>query len=83
MITLAPGGRSGTRLHAALAEQFALVCDGEVTLTLPESAYTLKQGDAVSIAVEIPHQWENTGSDPARVLVVSAPARSASGKTLP
>jgi transcriptional regulator with XRE-family HTH domain len=72
MITLAPGGRSGTRLHAALGEQFALVCDGVVMLTLPEGAYTLSQGDAVSIDAEIPHQWQNLGSEPARVLLVTA-----------
>ncbi|MGH8071244.1 MAG: helix-turn-helix domain-containing protein [Candidatus Entotheonellia bacterium] len=81
MITLAAGGRTGTRLHAALAEQFALVCDGEVTLTLPESTYTLRQGDAVSLAAETPHQWENTGSSPARLLIVSTHAGSSGGKT--
>jgi transcriptional regulator with XRE-family HTH domain len=32
MMTLAAGGRSGTRRHEARSEQFALVCDGEVTL---------------------------------------------------
>ena len=72
MITLEPGGRSGTRPHVPLGEQFALVCDGVVTLTLPEGAYVLNQGDTVSIAAETSHQWENTGSDPARVLIVSA-----------
>ena len=71
MITLAPGGRSGTRQHAALGEQFALVCNGVVTLTLPEGTYTLTHGDAVSIAAELPHQWQNTGSEPARVLIIS------------
>ena len=72
MITLAPGGRSGMRQHAALGEQFVLVCDGVVTLILPEGIYALTQGDAVSIAADIPHQWQNTGSKPARVLIVSA-----------
>jgi quercetin dioxygenase-like cupin family protein len=71
MITLAPGGRSGTRLHVPLREQFALVYDGVVTLRLPESAYVLSQGDAVSIAAETPHRWENTGAGPAQVLIVS------------
>jgi quercetin dioxygenase-like cupin family protein len=49
-----------------------LVCDGVVTLTLPECTYALTQGDAVSIAAEIPHQWQNTGAEPTRVLIVSA-----------
>lgn len=71
MITLVPGGRSGTSLHPALGEQFAFVCDGDVTLNLPESTYTLRQGDAVSIAAGTPHQWDNTGSSTSRVLIVS------------
>jgi transcriptional regulator with XRE-family HTH domain len=74
LITLTPGGRSGTRPHATLGEQFAFVCDGDVMLTLRESTYTLRQGDAVSIAAGTPQQWENTGSSPARVLMVSARA---------
>jgi transcriptional regulator with XRE-family HTH domain len=81
MITLAPGGRSGTRLHAALGEQFALVYGGEVTLSLPEATYALTPGDAVSIAAETPHQWKNTGFEPARVLLVTARAGSSTGKT--
>ena len=72
MITLVPGGRSGTSLHPALGEQFALVCDGDVPLNLPESTYTLRQGDAVSIAAGTSHQWNNTGASTSRVLIVSA-----------
>jgi transcriptional regulator with XRE-family HTH domain len=72
MISLAPGGRSGTRLHAVLGEQFALVCDGEVMLTLSDTTYALRPGDAVSIAAETPHQWKNPAAESARVLIVSA-----------
>ncbi len=71
MITLEPGGRSGTRLHAALGEQFALVCEGEVTLSLVDHTYVLTEGDAVSIAAETLHQWQNPGTGPARLLIVS------------
>lgn len=80
MITLARGGRSGTRPHAALGEQFALVCAGEVTLTLPDGSYELTHGDAVSIAAETPHQWQNTGLEPARVLLVTARVGSSHDK---
>lgn len=72
MITLAPGGRSGTRPHAAQGEQFALVCEGTVTLTLLDGVHMLGPGDAVSLTAETPHQWTNTGTDRARVLLVAA-----------
>jgi transcriptional regulator with XRE-family HTH domain len=81
MITLAPGGRSGTGPHAAWREQFALVCAGEVMLTLPDGPYALTRGDAVSIAAETPHQWHNTSAAPAQVFMVSARAGSLPGKT--
>jgi transcriptional regulator with XRE-family HTH domain len=83
MLTLAPQGRSSTRFHAALGEQFALVYEGEVTLTLPEGAHVLCQGDAVSIAAEIAHQWENTGPGSARVLLVAVRTGAARGNTPP
>jgi transcriptional regulator with XRE-family HTH domain len=76
MITLAPGGRSGTRLHAARLEQFALVCEGEVMLTLPAGPYALIHGDAVGIPAETPHQWHNRSAAPARVFMVSARLRT-------
>jgi transcriptional regulator with XRE-family HTH domain len=83
MLTLAPQGRSGTRLHAALGEQFAFVYAGEVSLTLPVGAHVLCEGDAVSIAAEIAHQWENTGLSPARVLLVMARVGAPSGDVSP
>ncbi len=63
MTALASRRCRGTRLHAALGEQFVLVCNAEVTLT---------QGDAVSIAAKTLHPWQNPGAAPARVLLVSA-----------
>jgi transcriptional regulator with XRE-family HTH domain len=81
LITLLPAGRSGNRLHAALGEQFAFVCDGEVTLTLSENTYVLRSGDAVSIAAATPHQWENPAASPARVLIISVHANAQSDGT--
>ena len=76
MITLLPGGRSGTHLYTPRGEQFAFICDGVVTLTLPENTCTLQQGDAVSLAAGTPQQWENIGFHAALVLIVSAHAGS-------
>jgi transcriptional regulator with XRE-family HTH domain len=72
MITLAPGGESGGRPYSHSGDEFALVFEGEVRLTLGEETYQLTRGDAATFAAEIPHRWENVGADPARVVVVSA-----------
>ena len=75
LITLEPGGRSGKRPHPHAMEEFAFVLEGRVRLTLGEEAHDLEPGDAVTITPEQARAWENTGSVPARILVVSARIR--------
>jgi transcriptional regulator with XRE-family HTH domain len=72
MITLAPGGQSGGRPYSHGGDEFAIVFEGEVRLTLGEETYQLTRGDAATFPAEIPHRWENAGADPARIVVVSA-----------
>jgi len=72
LITLEPGGRSGKRPHPHAMEEFALVLEGEVHVTLGEEVHHLHPGDAVTIPPEQPRAWENQGSVPARILVVSS-----------
>jgi mannose-6-phosphate isomerase-like protein (cupin superfamily) len=74
VIVMAPAGRSGTFPTAHAGEKFVLVLDGEVTLTLGDQVHGLSTGDAITFASAIPHQLENTGVDPAHVLIVTAGA---------
>jgi transcriptional regulator with XRE-family HTH domain len=71
MITIAPGGRSSSRPEAHGGEEFALVFEGEATLTLGDEVHVLGRGDAVTFSSEVPHAWENTGLEPARIVLVS------------
>jgi len=72
---MAPGGRSGKFPTAHAGERFALVVDGEVTLTLGDEVHGLKAGDAITFAAAIPHQLENTGAEPAHVVIVTVRGR--------
>ena len=72
IITLDAGGRSGKHPHPHAMEEFAFVLEGRVRLTLGEEAHDLEAGDAATIPLEHARAWENTGSGPARILVVSA-----------
>jgi len=72
MITLAPGGQSGGRSSVHGGNEFAFVFEGEIRLTLGETVHQLARGDAATFSAETPHRWENAGSDPARIVVVSA-----------
>jgi transcriptional regulator with XRE-family HTH domain len=75
LIVMAPGGRSGKFPTAHAGEKFVLTLDGEVTLTLGDEVHRLSTGDAITFASAIPHQLENTGADPARVVIVTVRGR--------
>lgn len=72
MITIAPGGRSGKLPSHHAGEEFVLVFEGQVSLTLGATSHVLHQGDSVSFRSEIPHLWENSGTDTARIVIVSS-----------
>jgi quercetin dioxygenase-like cupin family protein len=72
IITLEAGGRSSKHAKPHAMEEFAFVLEGWVRLTLGEETHDLEAGDAVTIPPEHARAWENTGSGPARILVVSA-----------
>ena len=71
MITLLPHGRSGKRPYAHSGEEFGLIFEGEITLTLGSEIHTLRRGDAVTFGSDIPHLWENRTRKTSRVVIVS------------
>ena len=72
VITLESGGASGSRPYVRQAEQLAVVLQGTVELTLEETLYSLKRGDAACIPSQIHHCWRNKSRKPAQVLIVTA-----------
>jgi len=72
VVTLDPGGTSGTRPFTSRVEEFALVLEGCVVLTLHQEEQVLDCGDAVTIRAGTPRQWQNQSEAPARILVVSS-----------
>lgn len=75
LMTLAPGGRSGKYPFAYSGERFALVLEGQVTLTLVDEVHGLEKGDAITFATANPHRWENIGTELAQVLIVAVRER--------
>jgi transcriptional regulator with XRE-family HTH domain len=71
MITIASGGSSGKRPHGHAGEEFAMVFEGGLRLTVGPEIHTLKMGDAVTFDAAIPHLWENPGRRLARLVLVS------------
>ena len=71
MLTMAPGGRSGIFPAAPGGEKFALVVEGEVSLTLGDEVYVLGKADAITFTPATPYQWANIGAGPTQVVIVT------------
>jgi len=71
LVTLQSGGSSGSRAFASGREEFALVLDGAVALTLDDSEQVLAVGDAVTIRPGALRRWRNPNEQPVRILIVA------------
>ncbi|HEV2973384.1 MAG TPA: XRE family transcriptional regulator [Solirubrobacteraceae bacterium] len=79
--TLAPSGATGagsggTPMHEPGSRETALIERGAVTLVCDGQRYELSEGDCVTFDADLPHHFENAGSEDAAFLaVVSAGLR--------
>jgi len=71
LVTLEPGGSSGKHAYASLREEFALVLEGTVELTLDGVEQLLGVGDAVTIRSGSFRRWCNRSEEPTRFLIVA------------
>ena len=68
----ATGGPSDPPLHEPGARETAVVLRGCVTLLIDGDEGQLETGDAVTFDADLPHHFENRGSDPAEFVAVVA-----------
>jgi XRE family transcriptional regulator, regulator of sulfur utilization len=78
--TLAPGGATGARddppMHEPGSRETALVERGELAFFCDGERHELREGDCVTFDADLPHHFENPGSEEAAFLaVVSAGLR--------
>ena len=74
MVTLDPGSGSGQSLIVHTGHEFVYCVSGQVTYTIEQDAYLLKPGDSLVFQSHLPHRWQNTGSQPAQIILVLIPA---------
>ncbi len=72
LVTIDPGGMSGKHTHPSLKEEFAIVLEGKLVLTLGQTEHVVEQGDAVTILAGMARRWHNPYDAPARVLVTAS-----------
>ena len=72
---VAPG--CTTRLHRhRVTEEIYHITAGEGSMRLDKEVFTVKPGDTICIAPGTPHNVENTGAAPLRILCACSPAYS-------
>jgi transcriptional regulator with XRE-family HTH domain len=71
LIILEEGGTSGSRSHTSNEEILAIVFEGKPVITLNNSSYKLRKGDAVTIPAGSPHRWQNLGNSSAQVIKIA------------
>jgi transcriptional regulator with XRE-family HTH domain len=71
---LAPGAGTGgpgdPPMHEPGSRETALVESGELVLACDGRNYSLAEGDTVTFDADLPHHFENPGSEPATLLAV-------------
>ena len=54
-----------------LGERFALVVEGEASLTLGDEVHALRKADAITFIPAIPYEWINISAGPTQVVIVT------------
>lgn len=72
MYIIPPGGGSNGEIQHS-GEEFGLVMEGSLFLTIENMSYLLEAGDSFVFRSELTHSFANNGSTAARVLWVNTP----------
>jgi len=73
IVTLNPGADSGKNPIVHTGREIVYCIEGHVTYTVSNQKYLLDSGDSLVFEAYLPHQWKNSDSVPARVLLVLCP----------
>jgi XRE family transcriptional regulator, regulator of sulfur utilization len=68
----ATGGPDDPPMHEPGSRETAVVTDGAVELFIDGQRHELGEGDSVTFDADLPHHFENNGSDEARLIAVVA-----------
>ncbi len=75
LLTLQPGGRTGTECYDRETEKFIFVLEGEASASVDGKEYPLKQGETLYFEASLPHFFRGTGGKVSKLLVtLSRPA---------
>jgi transcriptional regulator with XRE-family HTH domain len=71
MLIIKPGGLTGKHATPSISDEFAMVFEGRVILTLHNQEQVLERGDSVTIVAGTDRQWRNESEVLGEILVIS------------
>jgi transcriptional regulator with XRE-family HTH domain len=71
MLIIKPGGLTGKHATPSISDEFAMVFEGRVILTLHDQEQVLERGDSVTIVAGTDRQWRNESEELGEILVIS------------
>jgi mannose-6-phosphate isomerase-like protein (cupin superfamily) len=78
LMTIQPGATIGVEAHPHV-EQLVLVASGSGKAVVGHTEWPLAEGDVVVITPGTPHDVQNTGIEPLRIVTVDTPPRHIDG----
>jgi transcriptional regulator with XRE-family HTH domain len=66
------GGASDPPMHEPGSRETAVVLAGDLALVIEGERHELHEGDSVTFDADLPHHFENEGTDPTRFIAVIA-----------
>lgn len=70
MVTLEPGSSSGPHGMLHTGSEFVYCLQGVIDYEVDGQVYQLNTGDTVIFAAQLTHRWRNSGSTPAKAIIV-------------
>jgi transcriptional regulator with XRE-family HTH domain len=69
-IEMTIGSNLQSQPHGQKTYEFITVFDGEITIKVDNQEYVVKKDDAIKIRADKPHEYRNSGNEPARASMV-------------
>ncbi len=71
--TVEKGGTSGVQNMYHPGDELIYLLEGKLQVTIVDDVFDLETGDSLSFKSHLPHRWDNTGEDDAKVIWTLSP----------
>lgn len=76
ILTVPPGGKSGSSEYGHIGKELGLVMEGRAEFSIGTKTYQLEEGDSISFSSNLPHVLKNTGYGTLKAFWVITPPKN-------